>query len=117
MRPDTHIVEVEGVGSFECRRPVMRTAIRIEVEYSRLTEGLENVPDDLSYLCRIMAYLKVMIASGPDGWDVDNTDPYSEAEVTRLREVYDALNAAEARFRGKPEAKPEGEGAGTQSGD
>jgi hypothetical protein len=117
MRPDTHVVEVEGVGSFEVRRPIMRTAIRIEVEYSRLTEGLETVPDELSFLCRIMAYLKVMIVSGPDDWDVDNCDPYTETEVTRLREVYDALNAAEARFRSKSDPKPQAEGEGPQSGD
>lgn len=99
MRSETHIVEVEGVGSFEVRRPIMRTAIAVEVEYARLTEGVEVVPADLAYICRIISYLKVMVTSAPDKWDVDNVDPYDEVGVSRIREVYEALTEAEARFR------------------
>lgn len=99
MRVETHVVDVAGVGSFEVRRPIMRTAIAVEVEYARLTEGIEVVPPDLAYICRVLSYLKVMVVSAPDGWDVDNVDPYDEGEVSKLREVHDALTEAEARFR------------------
>jgi hypothetical protein len=112
MRADTYMVEVPDVGSFEVRRPVMRTAIRMEVEYARLTEGVENLPVDLQVICRIMSYLKVMVVSGPDGWDVDNLDPYSDQDTAKLREVYDAITAEEARFRSGGKVQPEAEGAG-----
>lgn len=114
MRSETYMVEVPEVGSFEVRRPVMRTAIRVEVEYARLTEGVESLPVDLKVICRIMSYLKVMVVSGPDGWDVDNIDPYSDDETSRLREVYEAVTAEETRFRSGGKAEPQAESAGTQ---
>ena len=114
MRSDTYMVEVAEVGSFEVRRPIMRTAVRIEVEYARLTEGVESLPIDLQFICRIMAYLKVMVVSGPEGWEVDNVDPYSEGETAKLREVFEAITAEEARFRSGGKEKPEAESKASQ---
>lgn len=115
--PKTFTLHVSGVGAFECRRRVMRTAVQLAAEYNRLVEGDPNPPAYFSELCNFLAYLKVMIVSGPDGWDVDNVDPDSEAEMTALREVYDAITAEEARFRQGPGTDAAPAGAGTEQAD
>lgn len=111
--PETYSVHVPGVGTFACRRRVMRTAVQIMAEYNRLVEGDPNPPAYFAELCNFLAYLKVMVVSGPEGWDVDNVDPDSEADMSALRDVFAAVTAEEARFRqgsGK-EPAPTGEGA------
>lgn len=111
--PDTYTVHVPGVGTFQCRRRVMRTAIQVMAEYNRLVEGDPNPPGYMAELCNFLAYLKVMIVSGPEGWDVDTVDPDSETDMAALRSVFEAITAEEARFRqgsGK-EPAPTGEGA------
>lgn len=114
MRSETYRVEVPEVGSFEVRRPVMRTAIKVEVEYARLTEGVDSLPVDLQIICRIMSYLKVMVVEGPHGWDVDGVDPYSDRDTSRLREVFEAITAEESRFRAGGQEKPQAPSAGTE---
>lgn len=111
--PDTFVVEVPDVGSFECRRRTMRVAIAITAEYNRLTEGAPVVSDEFNWLCSFVSYLKVMIVEGPEGWNVDEVNPDSEEEMATLNKVYREVKAAEARFRagGGSEPKAEGEGA------
>lgn len=111
--PKTFQVNVDNVGTFECRRRVMRTAINIEVEYARLTQGVTGLDVETQYFCRILAYLKAMVISGPDGWDIDDMDPDDAGESQRLQEVFAAIKAEDERFRGgaKPDPAPESEGA------
>ena len=115
--PKTFTLHVPHVGTFECRRRVMRTAVQIAAEFNRLVEGDPNPPPYFAELCNFLAYLKVMIVAGPDGWDVDNVDPESEAEMTALREVYEAMTAEEARFRRDAGADPASAGAGPEPAD
>lgn len=113
----TFTIHVQNVGTFECRRRVMRTAVQLTAEYNRLVEGDPNPPSYFADLCNFLAYLKVMVVSGPDGWDVDNVDPDSEAEMKALREVYDAIVTEEARFRQGPGTDAAQASAGAQPAD
>lgn len=104
-------VTVEGVGSFQIQRRTMRVQLQIASEYNRLVEGADQVSAELGALASFMAFLKVMVVSGPDGWDpygVDADD--AEAQAT-LRKVYSAIDDADARFREKPQEKPQEAGA------
>lgn len=114
MAADTFVVDVPGVGAFECRRRNMRTALRITAEYNRLTEGDSNPPEQFAGICNFLAYLKVMVIEGPEGWDVDETDPDSDEEIATLREVFSAIAAEEARFRGSRKGKPQKAGEGAE---
>jgi hypothetical protein len=113
MRSDTFVVDVDGVGSFECRRRTMRVEVARQAEFCRLTEGLQSIPEEFAGVCNFLAYLKVMIAKGPDGWDVDDVDPEDQEQLKKLREVHAAIQTAERRFRAG--AKSDGQGSGEVS--
>lgn len=95
----TAVVTVDGIGVFRYRRRTMRTAVAINAEYNRLTEGAQAVSSEFAGLCDFLAYLRVMIVEAPDDWDPYAVDPDSEEEVGRLNRVYRAIKDAEARFR------------------
>jgi hypothetical protein len=111
--PTTFPVTVDGVGSFVCRRRTMRTAIAITAEYSRLTEGMEQVPVAFAGICNFIAYLKVMVLTGPSDWDPYLTDPDSQTDMDRMGEVYAAVKDAEGRFRAGAGKDPQGTSPGT----
>lgn len=110
--PHTQVVNVDGIGSFVCRRRTMRVAIAISAEYNRLTEGSENIGPEFAGICNFMAYLRAMIVSGPDDWAPYDIDPEDTEAMDRLRQVYLAIKDAEARFRKQPDGKPEKPGTG-----
>jgi len=93
---------VDGVGAFEARRRTLRTEIQIGVEYARLTEGQESIPNWLQQLCEMVATVKVLIVAAPPGWEVDAMDPREPTTYDRLQQVYRALGAQEDRFRHPP---------------
>jgi hypothetical protein len=107
MTADTYPITVESVGTFECRRRTLRVEIKIGAEFSRLTEGEEKIPSWLRELCEVVSTVKVLVAKGPDGFDVDAMDPQDEETFGKLMAVYSAITAAEARFRTKPEIHPQ----------
>lgn len=111
MIPDTFSVAIEGVGTLTCRRRTMRTAVAMAAEYNRLTEGAEVVPPEFDGLCNFLAYLKVMVVDGPDGWDPYAVDPEDPDAMARLRLAYSGIQDAEGRFRSGAKPQPEGEGA------
>jgi len=102
MESRTYTVDVDGVGAFECRRRNMRLLAAINAEYNRLTEGADSVSDEFSSLAEFLAYLRVTIVSGPEGWDVYEADPDDPEETQRLQKVYEEVRKAEARFRARP---------------
>lgn len=110
--PNTFPVNVDGVGTFECRRRTMRVAVVITAEYNRLTEGADHVGPELGTVCNILAYLKGMVISGPDGWDPYEADPDSPDDMGKIEKVYSAIKAEEGRFRTGAGAQPQGQGAG-----
>lgn len=96
----TQVVNVDGVGSFEVSQRTVRQALAISAEYNRLTEGAEMVAPDFQAVCDMMSYLVVMVVKAPDDWgDVYLMDPDDEEAMLKVRAVYSALRAAEARFR------------------
>ena len=99
MTPETFQVAVEGVGTFECRRRTLRVEIKIGAEFSRLTEGEEQIPAWMRELCEVVSAIKVLVVAGPDGFDVDSMDPHDEETFGRLIAIYNAITAEETRFR------------------
>lgn len=111
--PNTQVVTVEGVGAFVCRRRTMRVAVAISAEYNRLTEGAEIVSPEFAGVCNFMAYLRVIVITGPDGWNPYDVDPDDNEAMDVLRKVYVAIKDAEARFRGKPGKEPQVQSEGS----
>lgn len=101
MTEKQYPIEIPGVGNFVFRRRVMRDEFKIGAEYSRLTEGVETPVQWLDLIATATATLKVLTVEAPAGWDIDGMDPEDGATYSRIMEVYGALRAAEARFRGE----------------
>ena len=113
-QPDTFPVTVDGFGTLLCQKRTVRVAVAVTAEYNRLTEGAEEVSGEFASVCNFLAYLKVVVLSGPDGWDPYGVDPDSEAAMEVLHKAYRAIKEAEGRFRSKPDAQPEVAGAGAE---
>jgi hypothetical protein len=114
VSPDSFPVVVEGVGTLICKKRTVRVAVAITAEYNRLTEGAEEVSGEFASVCNFLAYLKVVVISGPEGWDPYGVDPDAESEMEVLHKAYRAIKEAEGRFREKPDAKPKGPSAGSE---
>lgn len=92
------VVPVEKIGTFVFGRRTMADEVRIQVEYSRLTEGVP--PSEwLSLLATWLSVLKIMTVSAPEGWNVDEMDPTDEDTYTALFTVHSALVTKEGSFR------------------
>jgi len=109
----TYPLVVDGVGTFECRRRTLRVEIHVGAEFARLTEGQEQIPSWLRDLCEMTSTAKVLIAKGPDGWNVDEMDPQEPETYEKLAKVYTAIREAEGRFRRPPKGGPQENGAAT----
>ena len=110
--PTDFHVEVDTVGVFRFARRTMRDEMRIQTEYSRLTEGVATPTEYLALVADWMATLSVLIVSAPDGWDMEQMDPLDEDTYAKLMRVYNALRAKEGSFRRKPAQGNPGGGAG-----
>lgn len=108
---DTDFVEkVEGVGTFTFGRRTMRDEIAVQVEYARLIDGVEPT-EWLALVCGWLAALRVMTVRAPDGWNLDELDPYDNDSYAKLNRVYNALHEKELSFRRKPEPASQASGA------
>lgn len=92
-------IHVPGVGTFECQRRNMRDELRIEAEYSRLTEGIETPTDALETSARMISAIKVLVTSAPEGWDIDEMDPFDQDTYAKIVKVYLAIREKENSFR------------------
>lgn len=92
-------VPVEGVGQFRFGKRMMRDEMRINVEYSRLTEGIETPTSYLDLVATWMSTLKVLTVEAPAGWDVDEMDPLDDDTYAKLMKVFTALREKEGSFR------------------
>lgn len=110
--PTDFTVTVEGIGTFRFARRTMRDQVRIDAEFVRLTDGLEDVPAYLERVAGSMALLRVLTVSAPEGWDLDRLDPLEGDSYRQLLAVSDALREKEHSFRRKPETVGQGAGAG-----
>lgn len=111
--PTDFWVDVEGVGNFRFAKRTMRDELRIETEYSRLTEGVATPTDYLALVARWMSTLGVLTVSAPAGWDIEAMDPLEDTTYSKLSRVFDALREKEGSFR-RPATQG---GAGPRPGD
>jgi len=102
-------VDVEGVGTFVFGRRKMADHVKINVEYSRLTEGVEPTPW-LYMVATWLSVLKVLTVRAPEGFVVDELDPLDDDTYGKLLKVHAALRAKEDSFRRGPSAAGEGGG-------
>lgn len=111
--PRDFALDVEGIGRFVFGRKTVMDALAIECEYTRLTEGLDVVPDYLGVLASAIANLRILTVKAPDGWDIEGMDGEDEETYTRLKKVWGALRDKLASFRAKPGAPVEDGGQGS----
>lgn len=97
----TFQVEVEGIGTFTFARRAMRDHIKIAVEFSKLTDGVETPSRNLEFIADIIATLRVLTVEAPDGWDMDldKLDPLDDDTFPRILKVFTALREKELSFR------------------
>lgn len=91
-------VDVAGVGTFVFGRRKMADHVKIQVEYARMTEGVEPTPW-LDCLVTWLAVLKVLAVRTPDDFVVDELDPLDDDNYGKLLKVHAALRAKEDSFR------------------
>lgn len=91
-------VTVDGVGNFTFGRRTMRDEIAVQVEFARLIDGVEPTVW-LQTVCGWIAALKVMTVRAPDGWDLDELDPFESETYEKLGRVHAALADKERSFR------------------
>lgn len=110
--PDQFTLEVPEVGAFTFAKRTMRRELRIQAEYSRLTEGVDTPTLGLEMLAGMLSQLSVLTIRGPEGWDLEAIDPLDEREYAKLLRVHAALRAKEDSFRGR---SPTGSAQGGQA--
>lgn len=101
-------VPVEGVGDFVFAKRMMRDELAIQVEYSRIIQGVEPT-EWLALVAGWIASLKVLTVFAPSDWDIDEMDPLDKDTYAKLAKVHGALVEKESSFRRKP-------GVGVQEG-
>ena len=114
MTPNTYVVNVPEIGTFEIRKRTLGVQMKIHAELNRLTEGapLSTLSDWFIDLCGLVAELKGLIIKAPDGWSMDDLDPLDDG-YDRLRAVYRAIRVQEDSFRTdakRPQAPSAGSG-------
>ncbi len=114
---NNYFIEVPGVGRFEIAPRRMGTHCEILAEYSSLTKGVETPTHYLQWYGSMVATLKVMIVSGPNGWDMDDMDPLDPETTETLAKVFNALRAKEDSFRAKRKQPGTESGTGTGGDD
>ena len=102
MTPNTYVVNVPDVGTFEVRKRTLRVQMAIHAELNRLTEGapLSTLSDWFIDLCGLVAELNGLSIKAPDGWSMEDVDPLDDG-YDRLRIVYRAIRTQEDSFRTK----------------
>ena len=114
---DFHVT-VEGVGRFRFAQRRMEDEMKIAVEYSLITQGIDTPSVWLTIMGGATAQLRVLTVEAPDGWDIDEMDPLDDETYARIVNVHRALRDQERSFREKKtkareESRPgSGEGAG-----
>lgn len=92
-------VNVDQVGDFLFAKRTMRDEIKIQVEYARMIEGVEQPTEWLALVAGWIAALKTLVVKSPDGWDIDQMDPLDDETYAKLARVHRALVEKERSFR------------------
>lgn len=91
-------VVVEGIGTFMFGYRKLADELRIQVEYARITEGVQATVW-LFNLATYMSALRILMVKSPAGWDLEELDPLDEDTFIQLERVFNALRAKEDDFR------------------
>ena len=102
-------VTVEGIGAFRFAKRTMRDQLAVEVEFSRIIDGVEPT-EWLRVLAGWLAVLRVLTVLAPSSWNLDNMDPLDAKTYDNLRKVHKALSDKEADFRGGPKQAEQASG-------
>lgn len=92
-------VNVDQVGDFLFAKRTMRDEIKIQVEYARMIEGVEQPTEWLALVAGWIAALKTLVVKSPDGWDIDEMDPLDDETYAKMARVHRALVEKERSFR------------------
>lgn len=104
----TFTVAVDGIGEFTFKRRNMRLNIAIQVEYARLSEGVDLPPAIADFVAMASA-VKVLAEEAPKGWNVDELDGFDEDSYAKVATVWSALREKETTFlKGSAAASPNG---------
>lgn len=114
--PRDFTVPVEGLGDFVFGYRKMADHIAIEVEFARLTQGVQPTPWLLAF-GEWMSTLRILMVKAPNGFDLDELDPLDDGVFDQLRAIFRALREKEDSFRqGRKKAgEADRAGAGEQS--
>lgn len=108
-------VAVENIGDFIFSQRQMRDELKIQSEFRRMTEGLDDPGSALSLVATWLSVLKVLMVRAPSAqWqDLDTLDPLDPDVYAGLLRIYEALRDKERSFRRKPDQAGATDGAGT----
>lgn len=107
-------VQVDDIGTFVFRRVNMGDSVRIASEFSKLTDGQEDVAPWVGRLVTRLATLKVRTVTSPEGWDIEQMDPEESETFLKIDKVYSALKDRDAFFRKGGGPKREADSTGSQ---
>ncbi|MDR3515189.1 MAG: hypothetical protein P4M00_05190 [Azospirillaceae bacterium] len=101
MTTKTFTVDVDGVGRFVFRQRQIRDTLRIEAETCRILGGPLSDPIVADYVhsARCMATLALLTVQAPDGWSIDQADPFDDEAFAILWKVHAGLRQQEDSFR------------------
>lgn len=107
-------VDVPGLGTFLFARRKMADELRIQAQYRRFTDGLDDPGAPLALVAQWLATLSVLMVSAPPGSEYANLlelDPLDEKVYADLDSIYRSLSEKEGSFRGRAGARGAAEGA------
>lgn len=107
-----YAVPVQGIGTFTFSRRTLADEIAIQVERSRILDGVEHPTDFLWNLAVWISAIRVLLVSAPAGWDLDAMDPLEPETFEQISRVFVEMRKKEDSFRRKPGAGGEGAGSG-----
>lgn len=115
MRKPSHndyTVPVEGLGTFTFARRTLGDEIAIQVERSRILDGVQHPTDVLWNMAVWLSTIRVLMVSAPGAWNPDDLDPLDPKTFDEISRVFIAMRTKEDSFRRKHGAGSEGAGSG-----
>lgn len=89
---------IEGVGAFVFKRRTMGLGIAVEAEMVRIMGGSFVSHGGIVTASRQLADLRVLTAQAPEGWDLEELDPFDDDASEKLTKVWEAFREAEITF-------------------
>lgn len=104
-------VPLDGVGTFRIARRTMGDHLKINVEYSKITEGVTPA-QSFDVLATCIAVIRVLVVRAPDGWNVDELDPLEPTAFRNILDLHSLISEKEGSFRQKPAQGSQAAGQG-----